>query len=111
MREKLNLTVVDALRFHANSCRACRKIAGRNRVIHDIDHTANCALCVQQGCRAFDDFDLLCIEQIHVHAVISAQTRDVSRPHTIIQYRDSIAGKASYGWPANSAAEVGDGNA
>ena len=59
MRHELHLPIVDALRFHADSCRTAIEVTSRNRAIHDVNDSADRAFCIEQRCGTFDHFNLI----------------------------------------------------
>ncbi len=70
VRNKLDLTVVDALSLHAKHAFGLTKVLVGDCVIYHVNNAADGAIGVQQGGRALNDFDLFYVKQVHIHAVI-----------------------------------------
>ena len=84
MIDKSNIAVVNALSLVPQRRFAFDQLLFSDCVIHDVNNAAKGAIGVKKRRWPFYDFNLLNVEQIHVHAVVGTEARHVSCSYRIV---------------------------
>lgn len=79
---------------------------GRDAIVEGVDHPADGAAAIEQGCRAANDFNALDVDRVQWYCVIVRQRRSIQRADTITQNADAVAVLTANDRPARARTKV-----
>ena len=84
VRKEFDPAIVDSLSLQTNYGFALGNFCTCDSGIHDVDDAANSAVGIEQRSGTFHHLYLTYAKEIYIHAVVSAQSRNVSGPDAVV---------------------------